>query len=57
MRAAVSQSVQLAALRVTDDSDLAPCDPGYDPAIALEVGEGADLMPGLHAGTRPSRAP
>jgi hypothetical protein len=57
VRAAVSQGVQPAALRIADDSELAPSDPCQDPPLALDVSEGADLVPGLHAGTRPSRAP
>jgi hypothetical protein len=54
---AVSHGVQPAALRIPDDADLAPFDPDQDPALAVDVSEGADLVPGLHAGTRPSRAP
>jgi hypothetical protein len=55
--APVSQGVQPAALRIADDADLTPADPGQDPTLALDISEEADLVPGLHAGTSPSRAP
>ena len=55
MRAAVAHSAQLAADR--DDADLAPVDAGDDMAVALEVGDRADVLPGAHARARPSRSP
>jgi hypothetical protein len=53
--AAVSDSAQLAADR--DDPDLASADAGDQMAVALEIGDRPDVLPGAHARARPSRAP
>jgi hypothetical protein len=55
VRAAVSDSAQLAADR--DDPDLAPADTGDQMAVALEIGDRPDVLPGAHARARPRRAP
>jgi hypothetical protein len=55
VRAAVSDSAQLAADR--DDPDLASADTGDQMAVALEIGDRPDVLPGAHARARPSRAP
>jgi hypothetical protein len=43
VRAAVPHAVKLAAH--VDDADLASADPGDDVAVALEVGDRADVLP------------
>jgi hypothetical protein len=53
--AAVSDSAQLAADR--DDPDLASANTGDQMAVALEIGDRPDVLPGAHARARPSRAP
>jgi len=55
VRAAISDSPQLAADR--DDPDLAALDAGDYMAVALEIGDRADVLPGAHARARPSRPP
>jgi hypothetical protein len=55
VRAAISDSAQLTADR--DDADLAPLEAGDHMAVALEIGDRADVLPGTHARARPSRSP
>ena len=54
MRTAIAHAAQLAVHR--DDADLTPSDPGDDVAVALEVGDRADVLP-AHARASPSRSP
>ena len=54
VRTAVAHATQLAVDR--DDPDLTPSDPGDDAAVALEVGDRADVLP-AHARASPSRSP
>jgi hypothetical protein len=54
MRAAVAHTAQLAVH--CDDPDLAASDPRDDVAVALEVGDRADVLP-AHARASPSRSP
>jgi hypothetical protein len=55
VRAAISNSAQLSADR--ENPDLAPVDAGDHMAVALEIGDRADVLPGAHARARPSRSP
>jgi hypothetical protein len=55
VRAPIADSAQLLADR--DDPDLAPVDAGDHMAVALEIGDRADVLPGGHARARPSRSP
>jgi hypothetical protein len=55
VRAAISDSAQLVADR--DDPDLASVDASDHMAVALEIGDRADVLPGAHARARPSRSP
>jgi len=55
VRAAISNSAQLPGDR--DDPDLATVDAGNHTAVALEIGDRADVLPGAHARARPSRSP
>ena len=55
VRAAISNSAQLSADR--ENPDLAPVDAGDHMAVALEIGDRADILPGAHARARPSRSP
>ena len=55
VRAAISNSAQFSAHRETPD--LAPVDTGDHMAVALEIGDRADILPGAHARARPSRSP
>jgi hypothetical protein len=54
MRAAVANGAKLAVH--ADDPDLTALDPGDDVAVALELGDRADVLP-AHARARPSRSP
>jgi hypothetical protein len=47
MRTAVPERVG-PAVRSADDTDLAPADSSDEPAVALEIREGAELVPVLH---------
>jgi len=55
VRATISNSAQLSADR--ENPDLAPVDAGDHMAVALEIGDRADVLPGAHARARPSRSP
>jgi hypothetical protein len=55
VRAAISNSAQLSADR--ENPDLPPVDAGDHMAVALEIGDRADVLPGAHARARPSRSP
>ena len=55
VRAAISNPAQFSADR--ENPDLAPVDAGDHMAVALEIGDRADILPGAHARARPSRSP
>ena len=55
VRAAVSDSAQLATDR--NDPNLASADTRDHMAVALEIRDRADVLPGAHARARPSRSP
>jgi hypothetical protein len=55
VRTAISNSAQFSAHR--ENPDLAPVDTGDHMAVALEIGDRADVLPGAHALARPRRSP
>ena len=55
VRAAISNSAQFSADR--ENPDLAPVDAGDHMAVALEIGDRADVLPGANALARPRRSP